>query len=292
MKKLWDPVVRSADDLKKTANRLLDGGMEFFSAKLGSLQLLSSGTAAVGGERDETHYFLVPTIEEHGNYSLYRIRSLPNGVGPQNDLPKTRIFQLPACGTESHLIDLLTRELTEEQLKGTDFDSPLADRLETIADEIDHQSNLVSGGLILIGGAVAIANPLLGLGIAANSLLPGLGSKLTTHGMKHASDWLRGRRRKAAESEAETSAQKESKKLTPEIRQNPLLSILEQTIHDRYGEFDPMVESREIWNHPTQFTDLKLGLQAIGAVHEDRRALSPVLANWISHLEEIGSISE
>jgi hypothetical protein len=51
-------------------------------------------------------------------------------VGPENDLPKARIFQLPASGTENHLINLLTKELTDEQLKGIDPDSPLADHLE------------------------------------------------------------------------------------------------------------------------------------------------------------------
>lgn len=291
MKKLWDPVVQSADDLQKTAGRLLDGGMKFFRSKLGSLPLLSSGTAAVGGDRDETHYFLVPTLQEEGHYTLYRIRSLPNGVGPENELPKARIFQLPASGTENHLIGLLTRELTEEQLKGIDVDSPLADRLATIADEIDHQSNLVSGGLLLIGGAIAIANPLLGVGIAAKSLLPGLGSKLTTHGVKHASEWLRERRKKAAKTGAESTAKKEATMLKPEIRKHPLLSILEQAIRDRKGEFDPILESQAIWDDPTQLAELRLGIQAIGVVHENRRALSPALENWIDHLEEIASTS-
>lgn len=80
----------------------------------------------MGGDRDETHYFLVPSLQNQGNYTLYRIRSLPNGVGPKNDLPKARIFQLPASGTENRLIDILTRELTEEQPKGIDVNSPLA----------------------------------------------------------------------------------------------------------------------------------------------------------------------
>ncbi|MDA7929420.1 hypothetical protein N9B63_01115 [Akkermansiaceae bacterium] len=283
MKKLWNTVVQSAEDLQKTAGRLLDGGMKFFRSKLGTLPLLSSGTAFVGGVRDETHHFLVPTFQEEGNYALYRIRSLPNGVGPENDLPKARIFQLPASGTKNHLINLLTHELTDEQFKGIDPDSPLVDRLETIADEIDYQSNLVSGGLVIIGGAIAIANPLLGAGIAAKSLLPGLGAKLTTHGVKHASDWLRERRKKAAKTKAQTSARKEANAGTPEIRQHPLLSILEKTIHDRNGYFDHVMESRNLWDDPTQLNNLRLRIQAIGVVHENRKALSPVLDNWMKH---------
>jgi hypothetical protein len=50
-----------------------------------------------------------------------------------------------------------------------------------IADEIDYKSNLVSGGLLIIGGAIAITNPLLRMGGAANSLLPSLGAKLTPY---------------------------------------------------------------------------------------------------------------
>ena len=47
----------------------------------------------------------------------------------------------------------------------------LADRLEAVANEIDKKSNFVTGGLLLIGGAVAIANRRAGsrIGVRAES---------------------------------------------------------------------------------------------------------------------------
>lgn len=209
--------MKSADDLQKAASRLMDDGITFFRAKLGSLPLFTSTSAVIDGDRDETHYFLVPCLSDESGYCLYRTRFLPEGVGPENNLPKARIFQLPAEGTTDHLMELLSRDLKEEQLQSAAFDSPLANRLDAIANEIDQQCTLVSGGLLLVGGVVAISNPLLGAGIAAKSLLPGLGSKVSTHGLRHATDWLQLRKKQSVEKDAEKSAQSEIRKLKPEI---------------------------------------------------------------------------
>lgn len=291
MKKIWDPVVQSVTDLQKTAGRLLDSGIKFFRTHIGSIPLFTSGTVFEGGDRDETHYLLVPTLQEEENYTLYRIPSLPNGVGPVNDLPKAQVFHLPASGSEEMLIGLLTKELKGAHLETIDSSSPLADRLQMIADEIDQQSESVSGGLIMIGSAIVMANPLLGIGIAAGSLIPSLGSKLTTHGIEQAFGWLKGRREKTAESEAETVARREVKKLKTETRQHRLLSLLGKTLHDQTGEFDPMIESPSLWDEPTHLADMKLGIEAITAVYQNRHHLSPTLLTWIDHLEEITSSS-
>lgn len=289
MKKLWDPVVKSAGDLQDTANRLLNNGLTFFRAKLGSIPLLSSSSAEIDGDRDETHYFLVPNLTEKGGYCLYRTRFLPDGIGPQNDLPKSRIFQLPASGTADHLTDLLSRELKEQQLQSANFDSPLANRLDAIADEIDHQSNLVSGGLILVGGVVAITNPLLGAGIAVKSLIPGLGSKISIHGVKHASDWLKSRKKQSLEKEAGSSAHSKVKKLKPEIRENRVLALLEQTLNSSSGDFDPMIASGNLFSNPEDSRDIRLAAQAVSTVYEERGQLSPPLYDWIKHLDDLAS---
>lgn len=55
VRKLWDPVIQKAEDAIKTAGLLLDDGMKFFRSKLGTLPLLSSETAFVGGVHDRTH---------------------------------------------------------------------------------------------------------------------------------------------------------------------------------------------------------------------------------------------
>jgi hypothetical protein len=46
--------------------------------------------------------------------------------------------------------------------------------------------------------------------------------------VKHASDWLRELRKKAAETKGQTAARKEATAGAPEIRQHPLLSILKK----------------------------------------------------------------
>jgi hypothetical protein len=286
VKRLWDPILKSAEDFQDTAGRMLDSGISFFKTKFGTFSLLSSSEAVVGGDRDETHYFLVPSLREKKGYCLYRLRVLPEGVGPQNDLPKARLFQLPAVGTQDHLTDLLTEELKDEQLQNSPSESNLANRLDVIADEIDHQINLVSGGLLLIGGVVAIANPLLGIGIAAKSLIPGLGAKLSTHGVRHASDWLRNRGKKAADTAAHKTAKAEVEKLKPEVRENKLLGILETSLHTPDGDFDAIIASRNLWDDPADFPELRLGIQAICAVYENRDDTSPLLSRWINHLEE------
>lgn len=289
MKKIWDPIIRTADDLQNTAGRLIDGSVQFFRAKLGSLKLLSSSNAEVGSERDETHYLLVPSLQEPSGYGLYRTRSLPEGVGPENDLPKVRIFHLPAAGTEELLADLICRELKEEKLEGAELESGIANRLEMIADEIDRQCDRVSGGLLLVGGVVAIANPLLGVGIAAKSLLPGIGSKLSVHGIKHASGWLQSRKKQSAQSEAEKGARKEVARLEPEIRENAILAILERVLNSPDGNVDPLLESAKLFQDSSEGRDLKIASQAVSRVYDERSSLSPLLTQWLQHLDEVGS---
>jgi len=288
MKKLWDPIVKSAEDLQAAASRLVDEGVTFFRAQLGSIPLLSSSKAEIGGERDETHYFLIPNPEATGSYTLFRTRVLPDGIGPENELPKARIFQLPAQGTTEHLIHLLSVEIQDQHLQKADPESPLAARLENIADEIDKQSNRVSGGLLLIGGAVAIANPLLGVGIAAKSLLPSLGSKLSVHGVKHASSWLRSRNTKAQNSGAQKSAQSEIKKLKPEVRLNPVTQILERALHSQKNDFDPTLESSELFDTTQQINDISLGAKAILTVfdQQENRSLPKPIQSWVNNLRD------
>ena len=194
MKHIIDPIVKTTSDVTEVAKRIVEDGVEFFRGTLGKLPLFSSVIARESKENithDETHYFLVPYRLSEVNYALYTQRVLPEGVGPENDLPKAKIFHLPAVGTLDTLEELLFEQLSAKHRQQYSNELPIADRLDLIAKEIDKQSNLVTGGLVLIGGAVAIANPLVGVGIAAKALLPTLGSKLSKHGINHVTDWLR-----------------------------------------------------------------------------------------------------
>jgi hypothetical protein len=153
MKNLWDPIVETVEDVQRVASRLIDDGVEFFRGHLGRIQLFSASKAIVGAgheDRDEQHYFLVPNRGEDCGYCLYSMRVLPDGIGPENNLPKARVFQIPSEGVENQLIELLVGELETESLKEMDLGSPLADRLEVVfyllpESIIHHQAKTCTG---------------------------------------------------------------------------------------------------------------------------------------------------
>ena len=293
MKKLWDPIVETAEDVQRVASRMIDDGVEFFRGHLGKIQLLSASNVVVGAgdeDRDEQHYFLVPNRGEECGYCLYSMRVLPDGIGPENDLPKARVFQIPSEGAEGRLVELLLGELEAEALKKVDLASPLADRLEVVAEEIDRQSNLLSGGLILVGGVVAIANPLLGVGIAAKALIPGLGSKLSVHGMKHVSDWFRGRRESSVKEDAKKDARKAVSKVKPELRVNAVLGLLERALSSE--DCDPGTESLHLLDDLSQVGDYRLGVEAVTTIYqkEDLEQLRPEIRDWLKSLDVKGDL--
>ena len=147
---------------------------------------------------------------ESSGYRLYSVRVLPDGITPENNLPKFKVFHLPVEGSAGEIAKLLFQQLKAKSLGKLDSNSPLADRLELV-DEIDKQCLLVSGGLLLVGGVVAVANPFLATGIVGKALLPGIDSKLTSHRFKHASNWLRSKSKASAESGAEKKPAQQSK---------------------------------------------------------------------------------
>ena len=64
---------------------------------------------------------------------------------------------------------------------------------------------------------------------------------------------------------------------------------METVLHTPGGDFDPIMESRNLWDDPADLPKLRLGIQAISAVYENRDNTSPLLSSWIDHLEEINA---
>lgn len=56
--------------------------------------------------------------------------------------------------------------------------------LERLADDIDALDTKLTYGMLLIGGLTAIFNPLVGAGIAAKALLPGVGGLINKYGLR------------------------------------------------------------------------------------------------------------
>ena len=242
MQAVWSECVKRLREAPDAALEWGRSGIAFLNSSIGSLPFLAAtavDTALENPARDETHYFLVPDASTAKGFTLVERRRLPDGVGAVNSLPKVRIF---------HVHDPAALEVLEEQLVGklatpvTDgVERDLAGRLEAMGEEIDKQSHWVTGGLIVIGGVVAIANPLLGIGIAAKALLPEIGGKLAKFGMGAAADSVRRLGSSLRESFARREATAEVKRMKPEIVVDPVLSFLDRIVASGPG-CDPQIE--------------------------------------------------
>ena len=245
MKSLPDPLVKSARDLAGLSARLVDDGIGYLKTSIGSIPVFAGTKVYVAEEgmgTDETHYFLIPFRATARGYAIGTQRVLPEGIGPENDLPTRRVFHLPRHTEIETLERFLADDLADGHTAAADSQSDLAERLDSVADEIDRKSNIVTGGLLLIGGAVAFANPIVGAGIAAKALIPGVGAVISREGLKRAGEILRRRRAEDVEDKAGRMAEQQVKRMKPEVHENALLSLLEEAVSSSDPGFDPMLQ--------------------------------------------------
>lgn len=302
LRETWDAV----------RTRLTKGAMAVRDT-IGKVPLMASVVAAQQCDevdRDETHYFLIPTPFAEGGYALYSTRRLPVGVATENDLSRLRVFHLPGVGSERKLVELFVADKSADvtiEPQAADDEIPLADRLQMIANEIDRHERTITGGILLIGGAVAVSNPLLGVGIAAKAIFPSLGALLSREGLKLASDKVRGwtRRREEAQAEkqhkAEVAAIKKQFESTPVTSLvNPFLRDLEKALLTDASEFNPNLQAElgqtEVkgWNRE-QLLDLTV--QAITETYGDADGevvapefrFGPEDRRWLESLKIIAS---
>jgi len=210
-------------------------------------------------EYDEKHFFLVPYRLNDGGYTLHSMRVLPNGFGPINDLPKKRIFHFPYEGAES-LVEELFLQGVASDVKSSNLNGELSpgSKLINIANEIDRAESKITGGVLLVGGLVAIVNPLAGAGLALSALLPILGGKLSSSGFK---SWGERRNKKALDKEIQSAQAKllsDFKDCETSYEVNSLLAELEvalKTTADQYRP-DPQAisDSSRIDFHTTRLT--------------------------------------
>jgi len=193
---------------------------------------------------DETHYVLVPLLGKERNYAIYTKRILPPDIGATNSLPKARIFHVPDESGKELLEQELVANIVSERQKHDVGASELADTLEKIADQIDSETNKISGGLLLIGGVVAVVNPLLGVGIAAKGLLPSISAKVSKAGAGYVGNKLRDWNKSSALSKLRRDASNEVRKLKPQIYSNPIVRSLEAIVSNPATDFDPVVDRR------------------------------------------------
>ncbi len=250
---LKESPVFSKDDLPEVVREgiervqdALESGLSFVKSSINQIPFFASVEATSQGAelRDETHYFLVPYRIEECAYVLYSTRRIPEGYAAVNDLPRLRVFHLPGSGSEVLLEELIFKDLLQRKRQtAKDDEVSVGDRLNELADEIDKHSRYVTGGLLLAGGVAAIANPLLGAGIAAKALFPALGAAFSREGLKHVGEklnlWKREKEEKVrhAETKAEINSSGEVK-----LEVNPLLQALDKALDTSEEEYDPLFE--------------------------------------------------
>jgi hypothetical protein len=240
-------------------------GLAYLQSSIGSLRLFSSTrveTAVGNPAQDETHYFLISTPS---GYVLAERRRLPPGVGTVNSLPKVRIFHVHDIAGVAVLEAELLGVLAKQKLQGPGFEHDIAKRLEIIGEEIDRQSFWVTGGLVLVGGAVAVANPLLGIGIAAKALLPEIGSKLTKAGLGVAADSMRRMGQSWRERTARKGAQHDIKRLRPQVTIDPVLRFIDELVAHK-GALDPQLYELEKLPQWWRERDQRLTMSVVAAV--------------------------
>lgn len=230
------PPIFDGIDLSKRAisqaGKMIEGGAGFVTTTLGNVPFFGSLETATDYDHerfDEKHYFLIPVPDNEDGFAVYVMRCLPAGVPPINDLPKQRFVHLPSPHALPMLKDLMltgARERAADTLSDPNF---VTDNLGRIIDEIDKVDDKAFKGILLVGGLVALINPLTGAAIAVNAIIPSIGLIVSKHGLKMASDTATNmdlaKRIKRAEKDVEGQFQKGK---TFQII-NPLLAQLPQS---------------------------------------------------------------
>ncbi len=228
-----------------SARKAVEDGASWVKSSFASVPLFASVEASVAGAgeaRDETHYFLVPFRLSECGYALYSTRRIAEGYAVANDLPKLRVFHLPGPGGEKVLESLLFEEVRQAIDEEGDKAESIGQRLEDLADTIDRHTGQVTGGVLLIGGVVALTNPLLGAGIAAKAILPSLGGLLSREGLRQVSSKLSVWQRDREDKKKDNEARQEVRSVRVVSQTNPFLEVIERAIESGEADYDPSLE--------------------------------------------------
>ncbi len=214
----------------------------YLSDLVGNFKLFGNNASGDSDQAfDERHYFLVPDMRNPDGYSIVVTRLLPEGIPPINALPKRRLLHLPNLESELMLRELLVNQAKREELSKTPEGKTLATRAREMADAIDALDDRVFGGVLLIGGLVAIFNPVAGAAIAAKSLLPSLAMFASKYGLLVAEEKLTESDMQRRVKEAEKEVAKEFHESGTEVIANELLNILQKALNTEEDEYDPML---------------------------------------------------
>lgn len=228
---------------EKTASAV-GAGAGYVSSTVGTLKLFGSTESSTNYDAarvDEKHYFLVPNKRTAAGYSLYSMRCLPEGVPPINDLPKHRLIHLPNPHAAPILEDLLKSE-ARSSVDETVSDRSFGDRLTRLADDLDKIDGKIFNGVLLIGGLVALINPVAGAAVAAKALIPSVGMLASKYGLKYVGDAANSRDIAQRIKNAEKEVLKQFKGSSTRSLTNPVLAQLDKALRTTEEEFEPVLE--------------------------------------------------
>ena len=220
-------------------------GVGFVQAAVGSLSLFGSTehSDSYDHERvDEKHYFLIPDRRSENDYALYVMRCLPEGVPPINDLPKRRLFHLPNQHAMPTVENLLLDDARECAQAAPPQEGHLGGRLNDLADQIDRLDSKIFHGALLIGGLVALLNPLAGAAVAAKALVPSIGLTLSKFGLKYVGDVANARGLASRIKSAEADVLRQFRQAGTQAIENPILCQWDRALRTSEFEYEPILE--------------------------------------------------
>lgn len=190
-------------------------------------------------EYDEKHYFVIPFELSEYQFALHTMRCLPTGVPEINNLPKRRVFHFP----NEHAETLLKHYMHQSAVtKVAENNENHPHTLESLANQIDKLDQKLTYGMLLVGGVTAIVNPLLGAGIAAKALIPGVGSLLNKYGLRPTGEMLTQRNLEKSIKDAEEHINKEFSAANTLQVINPILQELEFALQTDASQHDPLTD--------------------------------------------------
>lgn len=255
-----------------------DEATSLITSSIGSLPLkalfLEKGDCS---SYDEKHYFLVPYPESADGFTIFSLRWLPDGVPPLNDLPKRRVFHFPSEASEAQLREMIIENAKRHALEASgDSKSSFGDGLIGLANDIDRIEDTVTKGALLIGGLVALVNPVVGAGIAVKALLPGIGTTLGKYGLRNVGDKLNQMSVNRQIKNAETEILEQFRDSSTIKYVNPILTMTAMTLQDH--EFDALdwieIENQFVSDNVEKNRFFESATKAVCAVYIDEYSRS------------------
>lgn len=243
--KAWMKRTKDAvDSAVNMTKQSVEGSLDYVQSALGESWIFGSNEASNKYDQlvDEKHYFLVPFRKAEVGYSLYSMRCLPEGVPPINDLPKRRIFHLPNEHATTTVEHILLTEARVEAERNQITQGAIDSRLNELADSIDKLDDRMFNGVLLIGGLVALVNPIAGAAVAAKALIPSIGMLLSKYGLRYAGDTVSSTELSMKIKSAERDVLKQFRGSKTTSIVNPLLSQLDKALDTTEFEFHPLLD--------------------------------------------------